>query len=311
MSAEPWVTITGMKVAGLNNIKEKKIDLHKRWEVEEASKNLVTQASTLSHQHADDLSFQSLLVWKISEVVDSISQEVDNGLKTAEKALEELEAEAKNLVNQAENFYNELPDVPSLGEVADYYDEMPVEIKKGAAIPLGLLQIAGGVYAEVQSGGIATVFAAGLAAHGVNNVYESLVYFYNGNEDAVGPVKFAYQVIAFPLTSIAHYIDPDIEKSKYKYYGNIAYYSADIALSVYGMSGKFVMGNPAKNQVLNKASVAFETNHVFKLEKNISSDFIRGYKTMANHAFFAEGMSDIFNMFSIDSEIDHIKHEKK
>lgn len=177
-----------------------RLDNDDYWVVCEAANNLTKQACTLGSQHLQDGMLQLQFTREIAYFTKSLVNDVEAGRKTPEEAVLAMKMEQADLIDQG-------------GEV----------FKKGAGIIAGALQIATGATICYGSGGLLCVIAGGpMIAHGVNNIIENSVNLWTGRSDTQGPVRQGYQAVAKAVGGTARD-------------GSVAYGTADIGLSIYGM----------------------------------------------------------------------------
>jgi hypothetical protein len=145
--------------------------------------------------------YNSFLQLQFSSIVSSyaneIIQAVDEGLISARQGLQEIREEYAELSSKA-LFYTQ----------------------NGIGILAGAMQVQTGASLIGNTRGIGFVTGLTYVAHGVNNIYESAGNIYNGPDahGVVGPTRRIYQNLA-----------------KNTQAGNIAYYSADLGLSAFGV----------------------------------------------------------------------------
>lgn len=145
--------------------------------------------------------FDSFMQIQFSSIVSSYANEiiaaVDEGIISAQEALQEIRLE-----------YAEL------SAKVIFYGQNSVTVAAGA------MQVQSGLSIIGTSRGASAMFGIPYVTHGVNNVYEGAANIYHGlgAPNAVGPVRKFYQM---QFGSVQN--------------GNIAYYSADLILSMHGM----------------------------------------------------------------------------
>ena len=197
------------------------------WMVSAAARKLGSQASALGTRHIKDgtlrLQFNREVAYYAKSIVDDVSQ----GKKTPEQGLQDIKNEQSSLLSQS-------------WEVA----------KKGAGAIAGAMQIiTGGGICYASVGTLCLVAGVPMMAHGANNIYESGRNLLEDRTDTEGPVRKGYQAIA---KSVGY------EERE----GNLAYSSADLGLSAYGLS-RYILKPDA-----------------WRLFRYIRTDHIRAYKGM-------------------------------
>lgn len=166
-------------------------------DVTRVASDLVAVGSSVGMAHIHD-GFARLRFGSIvSAYVDEIIQAVDEGIISAWQAVQEITAEYEDLSSKA-RFY----------------------VQNGIGVAAGVMQVRTGVAITGASRGIGVVPGALMIGHGVNNIYEGFgnMYLGPGSSSTVGPVRRMYQFA-----------------SNTDYEGDIKYYTADLALSVYGV----------------------------------------------------------------------------
>ncbi|MEX6663334.1 DUF4225 domain-containing protein [Pseudomonas sp. W2-17] len=193
--------------------------------VSTAAEKLGEQACTLGLRHIQNGTLRLQFNREIAYYAKSIINDVSEGKKSPEQGLKELKDEQNSLFSQ------------SL-EVA----------KKGIGAVAGAMQFAAG--AGICYGSLGTLcLVAGvpIMAHGANNVYENGRNLWEGRSDTEGPVRKGYQAAAKAVGYGARE-------------GNMAYGSADLAMSVYGVT-KLILKPDA-----------------WRLFRYIRTDYVRAYR---------------------------------
>ncbi|UZJ59621.1 DUF4225 domain-containing protein [Pseudomonas sp. KU26590] len=193
--------------------------------VSTAAEKLGEQACTLGLRHIQNGTLRLQFNREVAYYAKSIIKDVSEGKKSPEQGLKELRDEQNSLFTQ------------SL-EVA----------KKGIGAVAGAMQFAAG--AGICYGSLGTLcLVAGvpIMAHGANNVYENGRNLWEGRSDTEGPVRKGYQAAAKAVGYGARE-------------GNMAYGSADLAMSVYGVT-KLVLKPDA-----------------WRLFRYIRTDYVRAYR---------------------------------
>ncbi|MCF5734963.1 DUF4225 domain-containing protein [Pseudomonas syringae] len=193
--------------------------------VSAAAKKLGEQACTLGIKHIKNGTLRLQFNREVAYYAKSIVNDVSEGKKSPEQGLKELKDEQNSLFTQS-------------WEVA----------KKGVGAVAGAMQFVAG--AGICYGSVVTLcLVAGvpIMAHGANNVYENGRNLWEGRSDTEGPVRKRYQAAAKAVGYGAQE-------------GNMAYGSADLAMSVYG----------ATKLVLKPDS--------WRLFRYIRTDYVRAYR---------------------------------
>jgi hypothetical protein len=197
------------------------------WAVSKAAGNLTNQACTLAARHIKDGTLRLQFNREVSYYARGIVNDVAQGRKSADQGLKEIKNEQNSLLSQS-------------WEVA----------KKGAGVVAGGIQILTGAGVCYGSGGtLCLVFGGSMMLHGVNNIYENGRNLLEDRTDTQGPTRKVYQSIAKGL-------------GQSEREGNIAYATADIATSVFGLF---------RNTLKPDA---------WRLFRYIKTDYARSYKNM-------------------------------
>ncbi|WP_122208468.1 DUF4225 domain-containing protein [Pseudomonas viridiflava] len=193
--------------------------------VSAAARKLGEQACTLGIRHIKDGTLRLQFNREVAYYAKSIINDVSEGKKSPEQGLKEIKDEQNSLFAQ------------SL-EVA----------KKGVGAIAGAMQfVAGAGICYGSVGTLCLVAGVPIMAHGANNVYENGRNLWEGRSDTEGPVRKGYQAAAKAVGYEARE-------------GNMAYGSADLAMSVYGVT----------KLVLKPDS--------WRLFRYIRTDYVRAYR---------------------------------
>uniref|UniRef100_UPI0030D81EF0 DUF4225 domain-containing protein n=1 Tax=Pseudomonas sp. RA_15y_Pfl2_54 TaxID=3088704 RepID=UPI0030D81EF0 len=134
--------------------------------------------------------------------------------------------------------------------------------KKGAGAIAGAMQvIAGGGICYASAGTLCLVAGVPMMAHGANNIYENGRNLLEDRTDTEGLVRKGYQTIAKSVGYEARE-------------GNLAYSTADLGLSVYGLS-RYILKPDA-----------------WRLFRYVRADYVRSYKGMGVSAWGLEIHTD-------------------
>ena len=193
--------------------------------VSTAAEKLGEQACILGLRHIKNGTLRLQFNREVAYYAKGILNDVSEGKKSVEQGLKELKDEQNSLFAQS-------------WEVA----------KKGIGAVAGAMQFVAGVgicYGSV--GTLCLVAGVPIMAHGANNVYENGRNLWEGRSDTEGPVRKGYQAAAKAVGYGARE-------------GNMAYGSADLAMSVYGVT-KLVLKPDA-----------------WRLFRYIRTDYVRAYR---------------------------------
>ncbi|MBF4327830.1 DUF4225 domain-containing protein, partial [Vibrio anguillarum] len=194
-----------------------------------------------------------------------------NGKKNKETVFKELRKERQNLMDQG-----------------------AIITQKGIGVISGVMQVAAGAGICYYSAAYLCSIGASLMAHGTNNMYENGKYFWDGDENPTGLVRESYQ-------NTAEYLGYS------KSHGDIAYYSADLAMSAYGLVAKTTTAKNAAEayQIASKPNLKpmlwtrTPKAKQFKLFRYSSEDYLRGYQAMSKSALGVEMGADYYNIDAI------------
>ena len=209
------------------------------WMVSAAAGKLGSQASTLGVKHIKDgmlrLQFNREVAYYAKRIVDDVSQ----GKKTPEQGLQDLKNEQSSLLSQS-------------WEIT----------KKGAGAIAGAMQvITGGGICYATAGTLCLVAGVPMMAHGANNIYENGRNLLEDRADTEGPVRKGYQAIAKSVGYEARE-------------GNLAYSTADLGMSAYGLS-RYILKPDA-----------------WRWFRYVRTDYVRSYKGMGASAWGLEIHTD-------------------
>jgi len=221
------------------------------WAVSKAAGNLTNQACTLASRHIKDGTLRLQFNREVSYYARGIVNDVAQGRKSAEQGLKEIKNEQSSLLSQS-------------WEIA----------KKGAGAVAGGMQILTG--AGICYGSAGTLCLIGgipMMAHGANNVYENGRNLLERRTDTEGPTRKFYQVIA-----------KGFGKSERE--GNIAYGTADIATSVYGLFRHTLKPD------------------AWRLFRYIKTDYVRAYSNMGPSSLTLEAHTNFQTVKQIQQEIE-------
>lgn len=193
--------------------------------VSTAAEKLGEQACILGLRHIKNGTLRLQFNREVAYYAKSIVNDVSEGKKSAEQGLKELKDEQSSLFTQS-------------WEVA----------KKGIGAVAGAMQfVAGAGICYGSVGTLCLVAGVPIMAHGANNVYENGRNLWERRSDTEGPVRKGYQAAAKAVGYGARE-------------GNMAYGSADLAMSVYGVT----------KLVLKPDS--------WRLFRYIRTDYVRAYR---------------------------------
>ncbi|MCD5970331.1 DUF4225 domain-containing protein [Pseudomonas quasicaspiana] len=214
-------------------------------QVKQTATELKNQACTLSMQHIQDGMLRLQFNREVACYTQKVIGEVEDGLKSAQEAAQEL-----------------------WRENAELREEIWTFGKHGIGAAAGALQIAGGAGLCYGSGGLACIPAAGLMAHGANNIYENVNNLIERRSDTEGWLRQRYQFVF---------------RSKSR--GNIAYGLTDILGSAYGAYRLI----PSKN--------------ARPLFRHIDSDFVRAYTETAPWILSIDAFSTGVTTYGVAEEL--------
>lgn len=216
------------------------------WDVSQAASYLVSQACTLSGRHIKDGGLRASFNREVAYYARGIVRDVENGRKTPDEGMKALLSEKRTLIKQA-------------ADIA----------QKGIGIVAGTMQMRLGAQICMGSGGLLCPFlGAPLLAHGANNVYENGSNLAKGRSDANGPLRGIYQKAAVALGGT-------------KQDGDVAFGTADLALSVFSMN-TLVVGRGA-----------------WKLFRYVRADYVKAYSQMGVGALGFEAVANTITLKSM------------
>jgi hypothetical protein len=221
------------------------------WAVSQAAGNLTSQACTLSARHIKDGTLRLQFNREVSYYARGIVNDVAQGRKSADQGLKEIKSEQSSLLSQS-------------WEIA----------KKGAGVIAGGMQILTGAGICYGSAGfLCLVGGVPMMAHGGNNIYENGRNLMEGRNDTEGPTRKAYQGIAKWL-------------GKSDREGNIAYGTADITTSIYGLFRLTLKPD------------------AWRLFRYVRTDYVRAYENMGLGSRALEAHTNYQTMKQIQQEIE-------
>lgn len=244
-------------------------------EVEKAAKGLTMQAVTLSHRHISNGGLKMQFVREVDRFEQCLVNDFKSGKKDKETVFQELQKEKQSLIEQGD-----------------------LILKKGIGFIAGVMQLTTGAGICYASAAALCFIGGPMMAHGTNNLYENGKYFWDGDENATGPVRKVYQHAAESL-------------GYSKSHGDIAYYGADLALSAYGAFAKSTTVKNASeaSQIASKPNLnpmpwtRTSKAKQFKLFRYSSEDYLRGYQASSELSLGIATYSDIATARSIHDEI--------
>lgn len=243
-------------------------------EVEKAGKGLTMQAVTLSHRYISNGGLKMQFVREVDRFEQCLVNDFKSGKKDKETVFKELRKERQSLIEQGS-----------------------LIMQKGIGLVAGVMQVTAGAGICYVSAATLCLIGAPLMAHGANNMYENGKYFWDGDENATGLVREGYQ-------HAAEYLGYS------KSHGDITYYSADLAMSAYGLVAKTTTAKNAAEayQIISKPNLKPMpwTNtpkaKQFKLFRYSSEDYLRGYQAMSKGALATEAIADGYTLKTIEQE---------
>ena len=148
------------------------------------------------------------------------------------------------------------------------YDELADKImlyaKNGIGIAGGVMQVKTGAQSIVSTRGFGFVYGGPMIMHGFNNIYEGATNIYNGNNEAVGFIRYGYRKFY-----------------KGTYQGDMAYYSTDLLLSATGLARRV------------------EKEGTFKLFRHMPTDSENAYKQTGKISLMLEALVDALSLNSL------------
>lgn len=210
-------------------------------DVAKAGSNLQSLGCTASGTYLPDSVMQVKFSSVISNYVNEVIRDVNQGVISAWEGMQELKNE---------------------------YDELASTLwfyaKNGGGVAGGFMQVKTGAEVLVTTRGLGAPYGGPMIAHGYNNIHEGVLNIYNGNNNAVGPVREFYR-----------------DRLKDDSSGDMAYYSIDLVLAGVGL-GRNV---PKEGR--------------FKLFRNIADDYERAYKQAGKISLALEAFIDGVSIQSI------------
>ncbi len=244
-------------------------------EVEKAGKGLTMQAVTLSHRYLSNGGLKMQFVRDVDRFEQCLVNDFKSGRKDKDTVFKELKKERQSLMDQGS-----------------------LIAQKGIGFIAGVMQLTAGAGICYYSAAYFCSIGGSMMAHGMNNMYENGKYFWDGDENAMGIVREGYQHAAESL-------------GYSKSYGDIAYYSADLAMSAYGVVSKTTTTKNAAEvyQIASKPNLKpmlwanTAKAKQFKLFRYSSEDYLRGYQAMSKGALTAEALADGYTLKTIKQEL--------
>jgi len=219
------------------------------WQVSHAAGRVTSYACSVSARHIRDGMLRLQFNREVAYYMRGIVRDVADGRKTSAEGLIAIQKEQQSLLSQSRTIA-----LQSLGIVA------------------GGFQIAGGAAMCVGSGGLACTLGVITVAHGANNIYENGRNLVMRTSNTEGPVRKIYKSAA-KVAGGSESI------------GNIAYNSADISLSLYGLYRKI----PSPDS--------------WRLFRYIDKDLIRTYKTTRPPVIAIDTGADAVSSYGIYDEL--------
>lgn len=244
-------------------------------EVEKAAKGLTMQAVTLSHRYISDGGLKMQFVREVDRFEQCLVNDFKGGKKDKETVFKELQKEKQSLIEQGDLIF-----------------------KKGVGFIASVMQVTTGAGICYASAAALCFIGGPMMAHGANNLYENGKYFWDGDENATGPVRKGYQHAAESL-------------GYSKSHGDIAYYGADLALSAYGILAKTTTAKNAAEayQIASKRNLnpmqwtRTQKAKQFKLFRYSAEDYLRGYQASSSVSLGIGAFTDHQTLNQLRSEI--------
>ncbi|MDR6610059.1 DUF4225 domain-containing protein [Pseudomonas synxantha] len=221
-------------------------------DVTKAASDLVAFGCTIGATQLYDSFLQLQFSSIVSSYVNEVIKAVDEGLISAHQGLQEIKDEYADLSSKI-FFYSQ----------------------NGINTLAGAMQIQSGISKTINKRGIGVIDAIPYVAHGANNIYEGVENIYRGpGSQSVGPIRKIY-----------HQATGDTHT------GNIAYYSADLGLSMFGAL-RLVRKNGSV-ELFNRDPVNYE----------------RAYKQMGTLALAFEMLMDAITIKTLSDEFSKQNYE--
>ena len=206
-------------------------------ELHQSAANLTQYACIVSARHIKDGVLRGQFNRQVALYTQQLLLDVRNARVSVEDALEAIALEYGHWIDRS----------VTIG-------------RQGVGLVAGTYQFVGGVGLCGTVAGCVIGFP--LALHGTNNILENFENLRTGRDDTVGPVRALYQQGATALGGAPSH-------------GNMAYWGADIGLSVHGLLRK----------VRRQGS--------WKLFHNVDSDFVRAYTGMSKFSLWIDVGADV------------------
>lgn len=207
------------------------------WELHQSAANLTRYACIVSSRHIRDVGMRARFNRQVTLYARQLLLDVRDAKVSVEDALKAIELEHGHLIGRS----------VTIG-------------RQGLGLVAGAYQLVGGV--SLCATGLGCIVGFPLTLHGGNNVYENFENLRTGRDDTVGAVRALYQQGATALGGTPSH-------------GNMAYFGADIGLSVHGLLRK--VRRPGR----------------WKLFKYIDSDLMRAYKGMSKFSLWVDVGADV------------------
>lgn len=207
------------------------------WELHQSASNLTQYACMVSARYIKDGVLRGQFNRDMAYYVRQVLEDVRNGRVRTEDAQKAIEFDWLLWTERA-----------------------LVISRQGIGLVAGSYQFVGG--AVLCATGAGCVVGLPLALHGASNVYENFENLRTGRDDIVGPVRTLYQKASIAVGGNASH-------------GNMAYWGADIGLSVHGLLRK-VRGAGS-----------------WKLFREVESDFVRAYTEMGRFSISVDVAADV------------------
>ena len=217
---------------------DQQCDIH---DVTKAASDLMSLGCSASGTYLPDSVMQLTFSSAIANYLNGVIRDVNDRVISAWEGMQKLKSE-----------YDELA------------DKIMLYAKNGIGIAGGVMQVKTGTQSIVSTRGFGFVYGGPMIMHGFNNIYEGATNIYNGNNEAVGFIRYGYRKFY-----------------KGTYQGDMAYYSTDLLLSATGLARRV------------------EKEGTFKLFRHMPTDSENAYKQTGKISLMLEALVDALSLNSL------------
>ena len=217
---------------------DQQCDIH---DVTKAASDLMSLGCSASGTYLPDSVMQLTFSSAIANYLNGVIRDVNDRVISAWEGMQKLKSE-----------YDELA------------DKIMLYAKNGIGIAGGVMQVKTGAQSIVSTRGFGFVYGGPMIMHGFNNIYEGATNIYNGNNEAVGFIRYGYRKFY-----------------KGTYQGDMAYYSTDLLLSATGLARRV------------------EKEGTFKLFRHMPTDSENAYKQTGKISLMLEALVDALSLNSL------------